>query len=88
MSYKFLLLQDFISSSPYCLQYNSYDVRSKNLVLDGPIISCLYCFGIVRRNSVLVTHMSERVKNDKNQVIPQLEIIQVLTTISGVMSHA
>ena len=32
--------------------------------------------------------MSERVKNDKNQVIPQLEIKQVLTIISGIMSHA
>ena len=51
-----LLLQDFISDSPYCLQYNSCDVRSENLVLDGLIISCLYCFSILRRNSVLVTH--------------------------------
>ena len=31
--------QDFISNSPYCLPYNSYDVSSENLVLDQSVIS-------------------------------------------------
>ena len=30
--------QDLISNSPYCLQYNYYDGRSENLVLDHIII--------------------------------------------------
>ena len=30
--------QDLITDSPYCLQYNSYDVDLENLVLDQLII--------------------------------------------------
>ena len=30
--------QDLISNSPYCLQYNSFDVSLENLELDQPII--------------------------------------------------
>ena len=33
--------QDLISNSPYCLQYNCYDGRSENLVLDHIIIHFL-----------------------------------------------
>ena len=33
--------QDLISNSPYCLQYNGYDGRSENLVLDHIIIHFL-----------------------------------------------
>ena len=62
--------QDQISNSPYCLQYNGYDGRPENLVLDHIIIhflifsldsyhmSAWYRIDIVRRNSVLVTHGS------------------------------
>ena len=31
--------QDLIGNSPYCLPYNSYDIRSENLVLDQLIIT-------------------------------------------------
>ena len=63
--------QDLISNSPDYLPYNSYDFSSENLVLDQLIIDILlyshhlpawYCIDIVRRNSVLVTCESERVK--------------------------
>ena len=62
--------QDFISNSPYCLPYSSYDASSENLVLDqlenpqtyiflySHHLSVWYCIYIVRRNSVLVTHGS------------------------------
>ena len=30
--------QDLISNTPYCLQYNSYDVGLESLVLDQPKI--------------------------------------------------
>ena len=33
--------QDQISNSPYCLQYNGYDGRPENLVLDHIIIHFL-----------------------------------------------
>ena len=33
--------QDFINNSPYCLQYNLYDVSLENLALDQPIIPLL-----------------------------------------------
>ena len=61
---------------PYCQPYNSCNVSSKNLVSDQLIISKLifflvyfhhlsswYCFGIVRRNSVWVTHGSWRLNS-------------------------
>ena len=46
------------------------------------------CFDIVRINSVLIILRIERVKNVKKQLIPKLEILQVFTLISGVISHA
>ena len=62
-------------TSPYCQPYNSFDVSSENLVLDQLIIPKFiffltlitylinwYCIDIVRKNSVLVTHRSLRVK--------------------------
>ena len=39
--------QDFISNSPYCLPYNSYDVNLENLVLDQLIIPCLVFYFIL-----------------------------------------
>ena len=61
---------------PYCQPYNSYNVSSENLVLDQLIIpnlifflfliTYLVCVDIVRRNSVLVTHVSQRVKPSLN----------------------
>ena len=63
-----LCLPDQICNSPYFQPYNSYNVRSENLVLDQPIIPKLifffhhlsgwYCIDIVRGNSILVTHGS------------------------------
>ena len=67
-------LPDQICNSPHCQPYNSYNVISENFVLDQLIISKLifflyshylsvwFCIDIVRRNSVLVTHGSLRVK--------------------------
>ena len=59
--------------SPYCLSYNSQNVSSENLVLDQLLISQLIlsrhllvlCFDTVRRNPVLNTHGSLRVKSRK-----------------------
>ena len=48
----------FLSNSPYCQPYNSDNVSFENLLLDQLIIPRL----LVRRNSVLVTHGSWRVK--------------------------
>ena len=39
--------QDFISNSPYCLPYSSYDVNLENLVLDQPIIPQLIVYFIL-----------------------------------------
>ena len=62
-----------ISNSSYCQLYNLSDWSSKNLVLSQLIIPlltfffilviCLLNIDIVRRNSVLVTHGSWRVKD-------------------------
>ena len=63
-------LPDQICNSPHYQPYNSYNVSSENLVWDQLIIpkiyfflysnhlSGWYCIDIVRRNSVLVTHVS------------------------------
>ena len=62
--------QDLINNSPYCLPYNIYDAISENLELDQLKNPLTYIFfilitrliDIVRRNSILVTHGSLRVK--------------------------
>ena len=64
-----LLLPDQICHSPYCQLFNSCIVSSENLVLSQLIIPksifsfilITYVADIVRRNSVLVTHGSEKV---------------------------
>ena len=65
---------DLISNFPYCLPYISCNVSLENLVLDQLkiplllfffiVITCLleYSIDIVRRNSVVVTHGSLRLK--------------------------
>ena len=65
---------DQICNSPYCLPNNSYNISSENLVFNQLIVPKLIFFfilitylvnvfiDIVRRNSVLVTHGSYRVK--------------------------
>ena len=42
-----LYLPDQICNSPYCQQYNSYNVKSENLVLDQLIITKLIFFFIL-----------------------------------------
>ena len=44
------------SYSWHLIKSVNIEARSENLVLDQLIISCLYCFDIVRRNYVLVTN--------------------------------
>ena len=59
-------LPDLISSCPYCLLCNSYDVVWESLVLDSPnlyfsffsFLVCLMFYWFERRNSVLVTQGS------------------------------
>ena len=38
MAMKPFYFKDLISNSPYCLQYNSYDVGAKNFILDQLVI--------------------------------------------------
>ena len=66
--------QDLINNSPYYLLWNNYDFNLENLVVDQivvpwfsfllncPRLSAWFCVDIVRRNSVLVAHMSDRVQ--------------------------
>ena len=65
-----LYLPDQICSSPYLQPYNSYNVGSENLIVDQLIILerilffilITYLVDIARKNYVLVTHESLRVK--------------------------
>ena len=57
------LTRDFPFKKPCWRSYSwhliksvNIEARSENLVLDQLIISCLYCFDVVRRNYVLVTN--------------------------------
>ena len=68
-------LPDQVCNSPYCQSYSFYNVGSKNLGFNQLIIPKLifflysyhlsgcHCIDIVRRNSVMVTHWSLRVKS-------------------------
>ena len=58
-----LYLPDQICNSPYCQPYNSYDVRSENLVLDQLIIPKLIFFFILITylfDIVLIAALAER----------------------------
>ena len=83
--------KDLISNFPYCLLYNSYDVSLENLVLEQLIIPLLIFFfilitsllDIVRRNSVLVTNGSLRVKKSRALISKLMAELQTATFLTN-----